>query len=46
MDLSKNILELEIVKCEAAITGFLEGVEIHKILLEGLKETLKKQTFK
>jgi len=41
MVLSKEIIELEIKKCEGAIAGFTEGIEIHRILLEGLKRELE-----
>lgn len=43
MDLSNEVIELEIKKCEAAISGFTEGIEIHKILLKGLEEELAKK---
>lgn len=41
MGLGKEALEQEIVKCEAAIIGFEEGVELHKIMRNALIEELE-----
>ena len=37
MVLSEKQLEIEIVKCKAAIVGFTDGVELHKIMLNALE---------
>ena len=42
MDLSREVIEREIIGAKTAIKSFRETIEIHKFVLEGLTEALEK----